>query len=180
MSEREPYRISLFNKGEPLTADRLNEPRSAINRIITGSGDARGGRRLGTGLKATVVAVQINEVDPTGLWLRCSGPGILGEEVTPSDWRQYYVARPWMLSSRNTAHDGFTFSNYTANTRLASDGVTPESQTLVPKYLVNDIILITGPLAGGAGIEGVPNTGDSILWQDLNCDGRVWATDPPP
>jgi hypothetical protein len=68
--------------------------------------------------------------------------------------------------------DGVTV-NYTyptTTTRIASIGASSESQVVVPRYIVNDIVFVTSP-SGGTGVS-------SVSKLDINADGRAWAKVP--
>lgn len=91
-----------------------------------------------------------------------------------------FVAKPWRL--RRTPFDGQTLTyqdenaaNYNVSfaysnpiKRTATIGTTTETQTVVPRYEINQDYIFGTEAENGTGVNGA----DII---DLNVDGRAWA-----
>lgn len=161
-------------RGERLTARRFNAPIRALNRALSGVGQAQiapAGRVTAGVLQAkrlTVVSVGAD-------YIACRAPA----DQSGNTQATVYVALPYML--RRTPFDGASRNgisySYSSNTaRTADDGSATEDQVIVPSYVAGDEILATRGLSGGTGvvvtIEGVDVTLDMI---DLNVDARAWA-----
>ena len=87
------------------------------------------------------------------------------------------VALPYML--RQTPFDGetrrsITYTYITGQWRTASkSGESDESQVIVMNFHSSDTIYAVSGVAGGTGVTS--ETGEEVVWQDLNVDGRMWA-----
>ena len=153
-------------RGQALTAERLNRPIDRLNQITQG---VRPPRQVTTSARPPL---QIRRLEIS----------VVGADVLTcltfnanADERQIiYVARPPLLRSTNTSHNGIAFTGYDVNSRTADT----EAQSLVPPYLAGDVIFAMGPIPTGSGIVNFPQVGDVVVWQDMNVDARVWATDP--
>ena len=85
-----------------------------------------------------------------------------------------YVAKSHLL--RRTPFDGNTRNGISyvysdPQTRVATNASTMQTETevIVPSYQPDDLISAQTGMIGGTGITGVK-------WQDVNYDGRAWAS----
>jgi len=83
------------------------------------------------------------------------------------------VALPFLL--RKTPFDGetvngITYTYISTTLRDATDGTITERQSIVPRYFTNDIIYATSMTS-----HDVIISGQRLLLQELNVDGRQWA-----
>jgi hypothetical protein len=96
------------------------------------------------------------------------------DAITGEGGIDIYIAKPFKL--RNPASeviDGVTvsYSSYSGQTRLASDGVNPdETQVINPRYLVDDLIYAVTVDHTGVTVSSV-----ELVLIDINTDGRAWA-----
>jgi len=98
--------------------------------------------------------------------------GIPGDQTAVPE--NILVARPFLLRTITTEHNGVTFVYSDNVTRTASAaGETDETQVIVPAYVVDDEIIAFKGVVRGNGAIGPAN--NPILWQDLNIDARAWA-----
>jgi len=90
------------------------------------------------------------------------------------------VAKPYLLRKtpwHGKVRAGKTLTWTAVNTRTALDSLgLSEEQVIVPAYEIGDVLLVTRGLARD--VEITPDAQDPTTteWQDLNTDGRGWAT----
>lgn len=163
--------LRMVAPGTPVTAREENDKRSLLNDVTQGINPPH--QQLGRGSRVQLQHRRLVVVSIYDDYLIC-------QEVDrgQAQRRVYYVAKPPMLRTSLSSHNGYTFTRTGVQARDASDGSTTESQSVVPAYASGDTIYAAGPLGDGTGVFDVPSTGQKVIWQDLNVDARVWATDP--
>lgn len=97
-----------------------------------------------------------------------------------------WVAKPWFLRGANTWPETvlrkritYTYSEGVHGTRQATNHLpipsVTEQQTIVPGYVLNDVIIAmrvnTGVVVPGTEGDDEPAT---VSWLDINNDGRMW------
>lgn len=83
------------------------------------------------------------------------------------------VAMPFNLRTTITSRAGitYTYSDYSvAQERVADDGVSTETQVIVPSYEIGDFIIIAQTQNG----TGISDLGVALTWLDIN-SSRAWA-----
>ena len=88
-----------------------------------------------------------------------------------------FVAKPALLRTTSTSHDGVTYTNYSADgqTRTATKGPDTEEQRVTQAYLVGDLVEVVIK----RGRTGIPEVDEQrAVPVDQNVDGRQWAKVP--
>jgi hypothetical protein len=153
--------VARWNKGDPLSARKLNESVDAVNAL---SGGVR--PPLQTPFRGR--ALEVRQFKVTGM----AGDFIISRTWDGTDLgvADVKIAKPYLL--RRTPFDGFARAGvsyvYVSDAaRTATAGTESETQVVVPAYEVGDVVYAAKGVAGGVGV--------SAEWLDLNCDGRAWA-----
>lgn len=155
-----PPAIKPWKRGDPLSAVRLDQPRQAIEALISGVGGAAVGLG-GSGLRCIQIQITSIEADTVTGSLYAAGVAT-GSTIV--------VARPPTLRASVAARGGVDYTYSTNQTREADDGSATETQSVTPSYLVGDIIYAVSLPIGGTGVTGA-------RWIDLNLDARAWAAE---
>lgn len=152
--------------GAPIPARDLNATRTLVEQL---AGGVRPPRQVGAPpLGRQVTRFKITTVG--GVYLTCRRWD--GENTGVTD---VLVARPYLLRTDLTAHNGVTFTYATVGgviERTATSGADNETQVVVPAYAVGDEIFALRGILGGTGAE---DGDDAVEWMDLNLDARAWA-----
>lgn len=85
---------------------------------------------------------------------------------------RFYEITAQTIDGTTISYDGY---NTTTQARVAHIGTTvAETQVIVPRYLVDDIIYACKPNDTDVNVT-VSAAAVPVLWQDVNVDGRAWA-----
>lgn len=90
------------------------------------------------------------------------------------------VAKPLGVRPSRLAHNGLTFTYADHNTRVATDGATIETQTLVEPYVIGDEIMAVNIVTGGTGVVtwyNVNGAPEAVVFQELPSTPRWWAVE---
>ena len=167
-----PTRLPLWQKKQPITAQRLSGIVDAINRGASGAAPP-------SQVFANINTPQISYakiVAVHGSYLA----------VTDAGGAAFYVAKPPRLRSDDTSARAVAGQTYTVTKSAFTTGIASgDAQTctatrssdsgtdtleVVEPYLVNDEIMAFFYDTGVADGNGNP-----VMWQDLNVDARHWA-----
>lgn len=166
--------IPPWRRGMLVRADHLNKMVDPLNRIIGGVEPPRQVRRARQAItqQFKIIANGIHDNHlRTHTWA--------GEDATEGAGI-IEVARPWLLrvNPEEYSRNGITYT-YVPNLpqeRIASrivDGVTEtQTQVVVQRYRVGDIIYATQAIAGGLDGDWGPTL--PFEWLDDNRDSRAW------
>lgn len=173
MSSKQPFRLRPFKRGQPLTANRLNEPINAINRILPGIAPIRQllQQRSGAATTVTVARFIVTDASPDD-YLVCREYD--GTQTGDSD---IYIARPPLLRASVTSRGDVTYTYTDSQTRSATDGVDTETQVIIPSYLAGDEIYAERGIVRGTGVYSDPEGTQKVEWL-ARADGRAWTEDP--
>ena len=167
--------ISLWRKGDKVSAKKLNEPIQVL--LAYGTSVSPGKQTINTGQRKTltverfIITAQGGQIE-TADYIYCTRPG-------DTSGGFIVVAKPHLL--RRTPFDGVTIDGveytYTAHeARTAVDDEGTESQVVVPNYVAGDEILAIRSPTGGSGLVITVNGVNKVIeWLDLNSGGRAWA-----
>lgn len=164
--DRSTRRISLFRPGQRNNSARHhNEPREALNRLLTGVQPAQ---QRGTRAQSAPALRQFQVVFEQDDYL--VGNIVSGTTKLAGAVR---IAKPYLL--RRTPFDGkaragITYTYTSANTRTADDGNETEDQVIVPSYEAFDLIHVMLPVIDVISFAVLKPHGI-----DMNLDGRAWA-----
>ena len=162
-------------KGQPITADRLNEVVAYVAQALRGVGVPRQINPNAAAASPEVRRFKVSAIKPD--YLECNTwDGVNTGTAT------VYVARPPRLraseESRTFSGGTVTYSAVSATgaTRTATVSGDDEPQVVVPEYVVGDEIFAVRNVTGKTGVVRTVN-GDEIPvdWLDMNVDGRAWA-----
>lgn len=174
IKNNEPVQIlSNWKKGVQVTAKRLNEYVSAINREskhvqppIQASQKPRNRlvvrryRYLGTDNGDFIICQPVSESDANKGKTRIAKPFLLRK--TPFDGKS-------RVAGGETISYAYTSSSERVATNTSDE---TETQVIVPSYSTNDIIFAVHDIKDKTGVR--VNDID-IEWLDINDDGRAWA-----
>ena len=163
MTERRTSRISPFRRGDRV-ADRRkhNQPRDAINRLLTGIAPPLQIRRKGA-LSTTAKIQKFIVTSDQGDYLLCEHFDGTGSVA---------IAKPYLLRRSITSRASITYTYASAAERTATSGATTETQVIVPSYVADDVIYAAMPITGDTDVL---VSGQPVDWIDLNLDARAWA-----
>lgn len=162
--------LKLYVKGDPLTAKRLNEPLTALNKLMRGTNPPK--QNFPRKAAAQSAVTQYRYKSMAGDYIVCkTWDGV--DEGTDS----VTIAKPYLL--RRTPFDGETRNDityaYTSDFERTATNVDEdeEEQVIVPSYVVDDLIYATGGIVGGTDVFDANDEAVTIL--DDNRDARAWA-----
>ncbi len=169
-------RPEKWRENEPISANKLEELRDGLDRLIEGTDP----RQVAEILPAAAQVFQGEIV------------AIAADHIVVNELRVYpaptapvvgttaiLVAKPWLL--RRTPFDGqvrdgvsYTYDNDQQRQAVAG----PESRTehVTPAYVVGDVVYCLRTVLNGTGVE---VTGAIVAALEI-AGGRMWAADPPP
>lgn len=167
--------LRRWRAGEPLDHRQLNEPVDVLNSMTRGvavprqvTGQGRPSTEAGS-LVAKFKLAQSAADFPDHLVCRTWDGTTEGET-------NVLVAKPWEL--RRTTFDGTTYGGvgYTYSspvTRIGVIGDEEESQLIIPRYIVGDILVADKNVIGGTGVT---VNGTSLEWE-VRIGARAWTAE---
>jgi len=167
-----------WKRGDPLTADHLNEASDAVAAIQQ---QIQAPRVVETSIVPEALEVQrfvvVTEYGDYFSARKQGGSTSSDVSTEPT----VFIAKPYLC--RRTPFDGETRNGisyaYSSDTeRVATDTDSDtETQQIVPSYVAGDVIFAAQNFKGGTGVWTAPTNSDpvEVLWLDLNLDGRAWA-----
>lgn len=156
--------LEEWKKGDPLYTYRLNQPVKVLQALVQGVKPPRGKTPE---VKPPFVQ-QFKILEIADDYLVCNpydGETQLAEEIL--------VARPYLLRMSLASWNGLTFTYVDEQSRVATLGAETEDQTIVPQYVVGDIIYGLQGIFGGTAVE--DDDEKVVQFVDLNIDGRAFA-----
>jgi hypothetical protein len=88
----------------------------------------------------------------------------------------------WAIPTETVDGNAVTYSNYNDNssgqnaqTRTAMNSVTSETQIIVPRYLVGDVIWCMNISTTWAPVDTSPIASGATMLMDINVDSRAWS-----
>ena len=164
--------LTVWVRGDSLTAKKLNEPVDAINRMTKGIALPQQVRKTATGKGGGAVVAQVQltalgrDLNMCKLFLN----GVASGEAFP-------VAKPQLLRhlADTTTRNGITYTRVNAQQRTATNGTVTETHVVSPAYVVGDVFYAESNLLEGP-IKALDSTGTLIDcdWVDQNTDARAW------
>ncbi|MGH2437497.1 MAG: hypothetical protein ACRDFA_10930 [bacterium] len=167
MSGFQPKR---WQRGEKLTAARLNEP---VDSLIAISGGAPPPVDI-PGQKVGVTFQQFAVREVKSDYLICHALTLSPTGETVEGTQDIKVAKPYLLRrsiTQRTTTAGLVLYTYQSDTqRTATLGAQSETQKITPEYGVGDVILAVRGILGGTlvKVDGVP-------LQFMDMTPRAWA-----
>jgi len=179
--------IPSFVKGKGLLASQLNELAALIPTLLTGGNGIsiiKSGGRFIIGLDPTAPvnvgvhkAFRVKSVEVDYLICRTWNGKTEGSIDVKIALPPLLRRSPFDLTV--AGRDGFTYV-YLSNTERTSTktaDATTEEQEIIPRYVVNDIIIAVKSVAGSTGVFQDTENGagiNPIEWIDANFDDRMW------
>lgn len=160
--------VKKWRAGEPVDHRKLNQMVDQINAMIQG---ARPPQQIfpSPGDSPPPVIQRLQIVSISGDALVCNPFDGASADTTS----EIQVAKPPELRRSHTSWNGMTFIYSTDQARVATSGADTENQSVVPAYVVGDVILAADNIVGGSGVTGMDDT--DLGWIDLNLAARAWA-----
>ena len=167
--------LDRWAKGDPITADHLNEPVTAIKTLARGIGLPSNLYDAARFQNTVMGRVQLRFKVQFGDYLECVEWDGVTEGAT------LYVAKPYLL--RQTPFDtktrnSITYAYTSVNERTATDASSnTETQVIVPSYVANDVVYAINGITGDLQIQQADTAGATtdLVFIDMNLDGRAWA-----
>lgn len=163
--------LGQWSRRQKVDHRQQNEPVEAINRMMTGVGLPRQKDVPFAPVGSITAQFRLSQSAadfPDHLVCRTWDGETAGEE-------DVLIAKPYLL--RRTPFDDQTYGNVSYNyvsatERQARRDTSRETQVVIPRYILADVIFATSPVQRGTGVivEEVP-----VVWLDDNRDGRAWA-----
>ena len=154
-----------WNRGDIISADRLQEPIKALNEFFAG---VEPSRQINTRGISRIFVQQFKVKSVAGDYITVQPwDGLLVQEAN------IRVAKPYLLRRTpfdGKTRDGITWTYTSDSARTGSDGT---EQTLSENWLEDDIIYAELNITGGTDLAA---DGKAILWLDQNTDGRHWSS----
>jgi len=174
-------KMDLFNRGDKLTAEKLNDPRKILNGL---AGPAPGSQFI-RNQPSNYVVRQFKVIEEHGDFLHCVTWDTIEEGTDIIS-----VAKPYLI--RRTPFDSLLDANallrqvspiLTLKYEYSEDNIREaidvleeditEEQIVVPKYVDGDLIYASLGILGG--VDVINDDGNIVEWLDTNVDGRFWA-----
>lgn len=162
MSQPVPQ-MTPWKRGESITAAKLNAAVDVLNGLSVGVAPPQQISRIPAGGGSAVQQFKFKSMG--------------GDYIYAAPWdgttegAQIKVAKPYLL--RRTPFDGksrngISYTYSADDAREATNGTDIEQQSIIPTYVVGDIVYAARAVIGGTEVE-------DVTYVDVNADARAWA-----